>query len=81
MNNFDPKYIQSICMDEEIGRMMFELISNYGKETNRFRSRLEGRRIVFSTKCFTRVFFIFGIRWHIDIRFEGMKSSISWNIF
>lgn len=59
MNNFVPKYIQSICMDEEIDRMMFELISNYDKETNQFRSRL-GEIEIF-TKCFTRVFHI----WHM----------------
>lgn len=59
MNNFVPKYIQSICMDEEIDRMMFELISNYDKETNRFRSRLGEIEIL--TKCFTRAFHI----WHM----------------
>lgn len=60
MNNFDPKYIQSICMDEEIGRMMFELISNYGKETNRFRSRLEGRDSVLDEMFHACLFHI----WH-----------------
>lgn len=60
MNNFIPKYIQSICMDEEIGRMMFELISNYDKEiyrkeTNRFRSRLVGEIVLH--KIFIRMSF------------------------
>lgn len=60
MNNFIPKYIQSICIDEEIGRMMFELISNYDKEiyrkeTNRFRSRLVGEIVLH--KIFIRMSF------------------------